>query len=753
MSLNIALYRKYRPNNFSEIIGQDLVVKTLKNSIKDNKINHAYIFAGSRGIGKTSIAKIFAKTINCLNLINGDCCNQCKNCLIINSNLTMDIIEIDAASNNGVDEVRNIINNINYLPIELKYKVYVIDEAHMLTNGAWNAFLKTIEEPPKHLIFIFATTEVHKFPLTIVSRCQKFKLKNLTYYSLEKTINNIIEKENIKIEKNALKKLINLSDGSARDCLTFLNQLDTYTSSNIKLEDVNQIFGLLDLEQKLILISNIVNYEYEKIIVSINEYEEKGINFYQLATDIIDILFDKLVYEKTKNASLLKTLSISNVGFVNINNQSIIHLIEIWQDCVNKMKINSSQKFYFELTCLSNSKIFENDASVVKNIENTITNVNKISSIQNVSQSTSENEFNKINLNDVITTKVYGKDNGQKNIDVVKIKNNPSENKSLEKLNEITKTIEYNKPKTTLIKHDEIQMLSSNEIDQILNQCIQVVNLTVEKSKNKTKQKKVDKTPDTNENPIDNDSENIIVSDYNLFNMFNEELNVESKINESTIDIEPKQIISSLERIEKLKNTSTTILKTETKNSINENEKQKIINEFKNNIKNSLTDDNMLNELSVEQKYDIFNAIASNSNNNEKVIICNKFNKLKGIVATSLEEGYISCAKKILIVSNNGIVVIFDNEINARNLNINNENTLFLKYICKKFGKVYYLLGLSEQEAKEFTNKYKEMIKNNKEKVIDVNIKHLNEKVNAKNSVKDLAMSMLNDYIEEESKE
>lgn len=349
----IALYRKYRPQDFAQVIGQNFVVQTLRLSIINNKLSHAYIFAGARGTGKTSIAKIFAKTINCLDPHDGDCCNQCTNCLIANSNQAIDIIELDAASNNGVEEMRSVIDTIPYLPSQFKYKVYIIDEAHMLSTSAWNALLKTIEEPPQHAIFIFATTEFHKIPMTIISRCQRYDFHKLTIDELKSLIDRVCSAEDITISLEAKEKVALLSDGGARDCLSILDQLATYTNNQITIESVNQVFGLLNLDFKIQLINTLIDPSSNSQLWSLIEHiKTNNIDYLALGTDLINYLLDKIIYTKTNNENLLKSLSTQELAQIQGNESIWFNLINQFTEMYQNIKKYGNGSFYLEMALL-----------------------------------------------------------------------------------------------------------------------------------------------------------------------------------------------------------------------------------------------------------------------------------------------------------------------------------------------------------------------------------------------------------------
>ena len=244
-----ALYRKFRPDTFADVKGQDHIVITLKNQLKVNRIGHAYLFTGTRGTGKTTVAKILARTVNCENPTPDGPCGECRICRAIAAGASMNVIEIDAASNNGVDNIREIVEEVSYSPAEGKYKVYIIDEVHMLSTGAFNALLKTLEEPPSYVIFILATTEVHRLPITILSRCQRYDFKRITIDTITDRMKELIQEENVRVEEKALRYIAKLADGSMRDALSLLDQCIAFLlGEELTYDKVLDVLGAVDTE-------------------------------------------------------------------------------------------------------------------------------------------------------------------------------------------------------------------------------------------------------------------------------------------------------------------------------------------------------------------------------------------------------------------------------------------------------------------------------------------------------------------------
>ena len=361
-----ALYRKYRPKTFDDVYGQQIVVQTLKNVIKNNKLTHAYLFVGPRGTGKTSIAKIFAKTINCLHPEDGLSCEKCDICISNNSNENVDIIEMDAASNNGVDEIREIRNHITLLPTVSKYKIYIIDEVHMLTTGAFNALLKTLEEPPEHIIFILATTEPHKIPLTIMSRCQSFEFKPIPVATIKERLKYICAQENINIDDKSLNLIAEESNGGLRDAVSMLDQLNAYADGNIKYEDVLLLNGRINDDEIEKFMTKMVNDDLNSVFTKIESWQEEGKNFIYICEDFIRFLRNELIKFKLENNSNIVNL---------IGENKTIEVIMILNKISNDMKISKDKKVLFDVTiinitnALKSKQMFENNVYDSKNMK------------------------------------------------------------------------------------------------------------------------------------------------------------------------------------------------------------------------------------------------------------------------------------------------------------------------------------------------------------------------------------------------
>ena len=303
-----ALYRTYRPQTFEEVAGQKHIIRTLRNALANNKIAHAYLFCGPRGTGKTTMAKLFAKALNCEQGI-GHQCNECSNCKEVIEGSHPDVIEIDAASNNGVEQVRDLIDKVNYLPIKGRYKVYIIDEVHMMTANAFNALLKTLEEPPAHVVFILATTEPHNIIPTILSRCQRYDFTKVADEDIEQRMMTILEKEGVQYDKAAVRAIISLADGGMRDALSILDQILAYSNNTLSVQDVYSIFGLISTKEKIALIKDINSGNVSSTLERVKSFSEGGIDIARLTQDILEILKDTLIYKKTNETTELSVLT------------------------------------------------------------------------------------------------------------------------------------------------------------------------------------------------------------------------------------------------------------------------------------------------------------------------------------------------------------------------------------------------------------------------------------------------------------
>ncbi len=295
MSSHLALYRKYRPQTFEEVVGQEHITKTLANQILSGKISHAYLFTGSRGVGKTSVAKIFARAVNCENNTTGSPCGECEVCKKLKQANDVNVVEIDAASNNRVDDIRELREKVKFAPIGAKYKVYIIDEVHMLSDSAFNALLKTLEEPPEYIIFILATTEVHKLPATIISRCSRFDFRLLSIDSLSKVLEGIFKQEGIEAEMDAIKLIAAAGEGSVRDTLSIADSINAYSGGHITKEAVMKVLGTTDHELLLEFFDKIIDKDLGGVLTLINNIDASGKNLSVFAKDAAKHARDLLV--------------------------------------------------------------------------------------------------------------------------------------------------------------------------------------------------------------------------------------------------------------------------------------------------------------------------------------------------------------------------------------------------------------------------------------------------------------------------
>lgn len=486
-----ALYRKYRPSNFDEVVGQTHIIQTLKNAIVQNRIAHAYLFCGPRGTGKTSIAKIFAKTLNCTNSQDAPC-GICENCKMAANGSHPDIIEIDAASNNGVDEVRNLIDKVKYAPMQGKYKIYIIDEVHMMTSGAFNALLKTIEEPPAHVIFIFATTEPNKVLPTIISRCQRFDFNKVSVNDIKYRLSVVCKNEGIEIDQDGLTLIAQLADGGMRDALSILDQCVAYCTSHIDVNDIRKIYGVITSEDIGQLFSSVYKKDVDRFIKDIQKYSDMGMDIKRLTADFIHMLKDSLILDYSENSTLVSDMNKDMIRkyFKSAPIHFRIQCMEELMDTYNKYTYASNALDYLEASLLkisnysyepkstkieseydNNSDIEEednyetsyddgSDNSDIIEKNSKIGDKNKAlekSEISDVSRETlkqSENADNKIILNDdFVVQLLVGANKMERNIDTTKFNN----------IGQFTSSLEFGKYAATL-RNSVIMASGSNYI-------------------------------------------------------------------------------------------------------------------------------------------------------------------------------------------------------------------------------------------------------------------------------------------------
>lgn len=357
-----ALYREWRPRKFEDVVGQEHITTTLKNEILNDRIAHAYLFCGTRGTGKTSTAKVMAKALNCLDLHNGEPCNECEMCKKINAGLAIDVTELDAASNNGIDKIRDIIDDTKYPPQEARYKIYIMDEVHMLSVGAVNAFLKTLEEPPRNVIFILATTDPQKLPITILSRCQRFDFKRINQKEISDRLRRIVEAQSIVYEQKSLDLISRVCDGAMRDALSILDQAIAMGEKQINYEDLVSILGLVTNEYLFDIAYAIIDRSIEKSMIIVDKLVYSGKDMQLFIKDLIAHFRNLLMVKVTNNPEEVLDMSLENIYLVKeqgkkIRVEEIMRDIRILQDAELNSRASKQSRLYLELAIIKMCKI------------------------------------------------------------------------------------------------------------------------------------------------------------------------------------------------------------------------------------------------------------------------------------------------------------------------------------------------------------------------------------------------------------
>lgn len=375
----MALYRKFRPDNFADVKGQEHIVTTLRNQIKAGRIGHAYLFTGTRGTGKTTVAKLLAKAVNCEHPVDGNPCNECRMCKGIAAGTSMNVIEIDAASNNGVDNVREIVEEVRYSPTEGRYKVYIIDEVHMLSAGAFNALLKTIEEPPSYVIFILATTEVHKIPVTILSRCQRYDFRRISVDTIADRLSELMKAENIEAEEKALRYVARVGDGSLRDALSLLDQcISFYLGKKLTYDNVLEVLGAVDTEVFTRLLQYIRAQDVSSCIKLLEEIENYGRELGQFTIDFVWYLRNLLLLKTTEDVTDMvievstENLAILQKDAASVDEQALIRYIRVFSELSGQLRYATRKRVLIEIALIKLCKpeMEQNLDSIIDRVRN-----------------------------------------------------------------------------------------------------------------------------------------------------------------------------------------------------------------------------------------------------------------------------------------------------------------------------------------------------------------------------------------------
>lgn len=461
----MALYRTFRPKNFHELIGQNHISQTLIRGIDNKKLSHAYLFSGSRGTGKTSTAKILAKSLNCINGPTSKPCNTCENCQKINAGTFMDVYEIDAASNRGIDEIRELRETVKYTPVEGKYKVYIIDEVHMLTTEAFNALLKTLEEPPEYVIFILATTEIHKVPITIQSRCQRYDFKKIQREDIKNHLKNVVDKLNYEAEDEALNIISLAAEGGMRDALSILDQCINFSDGTLTEEDVNKVLGLVGKKWIFNLTESIIKKEDYKCLAILNDIIHNGKDYKQIILEFTLYMRSLMIYKATKRIDNLDMYleTEENIKSLceNLSYEYITEILKKSAEALNNLKFSPNQRITLETFFLN---------ICWQNKEDNIVKTKSPATIEKEeNQPLSSNEINRLE------DKIYHLENLIKKMEI-SFKNRDTIEEKIEEKKEIssTQTIEYKEEIAPT--HYEYQFLSNTNSTKLTSKIKNIEN-------------------------------------------------------------------------------------------------------------------------------------------------------------------------------------------------------------------------------------------------------------------------------------
>lgn len=397
-----ALYREWRPRTFEEVVGQHHVTITLRNQIKNNRIAHAYLLCGTRGTGKTSTAKIMAKAVNCLNPVDGEPCNQCDMCNKINAGIAIDVTELDAASHNGVDKIRDIIDDVQYPPQEAKYKVYIIDEVHMLSMGAVNAFLKTLEEPPSNVIFILATTDPQKLPITILSRCQRYDFRRIKSEDIFIRLKKIVDEQGVSAEDKSLSLVSRISDGAMRDALSILDQAISMGDGKVEYESLINMLGLVTNDNLFKLVDEIIDKKVEECIKIIDDIVFSGKEIHMFTRDLIKHMRNLIMVKVTENPEEVLDMSSENIQMLRVQSEKlrteeVMRYIRILQEAEEQTKWSKQSRIYLEMAVIKMCKMqYDTSKEILLARINKLENIINHGNIKIVEEDFHDNVDNKV---------------------------------------------------------------------------------------------------------------------------------------------------------------------------------------------------------------------------------------------------------------------------------------------------------------------------------------------------------------------